>query len=561
MNRNLKKGFTLIELLTSVSIFAVVMIVSLGSITGIFNANRQTRSLKAVVNNLNLAMETMSKEIRYGTKYHCGEGTFELPQNCPEGGTILSFLSSDNEQITYRLAGTSLEKKVEDGDFAAVTAPELVLEDLKFYSLGSGTDNTLQPKIIVKLKGYSGTEKNRSELTLQTLISQRLVDEDPTAPYAYPYPTPEYPTPANFWDVVVSKPGTGSGTVSGPGINCGTTCEWAYANGSDVTLSASASSGSTFTGWSGACTGSGSCNLTMTADRAVTATFTLNAPPSMSWSGTASGNLDLNSGALKYFTAGTYNITVTASALFSFQGAAGGGSGSGGGACPSTTTPGSGGGGGGGGAVTNGTTMTLVPAKTYTLTVGAAGAATTLRNTTDNITLVSLNAGGNAGGTVGGTGGSVVTGSNAVTGGAGGLGRNGGYQQCYTGGAGGNATNGTGGGGAGETGSGACVSNNGGTGYGGNGDSSGAAPGAHSSGFGASQVCSGPHPYTGATYCSGRGGGGGGGAAFSSVPGYFGGGGAGGGGQSFDMAYDFCEGGPTGGNVGGPGVGVLYYQG
>jgi hypothetical protein len=40
-----------------------------------------------------------------------------------------------------------------------------------------------------------------------------------------------------------------------------------------VTLTAAAASGSTFAGWSGSCTGTGSCVLSMTASRSVTATF------------------------------------------------------------------------------------------------------------------------------------------------------------------------------------------------------------------------------------------------------------------------------------------------
>ena len=73
----------------------------------------------------------------------------------------------------------------------------------------------------------------------------------------------------------VTKMGTGSGTVtsSPAGINCGSTCTANYANGTSVTLSAAAASGSTFTGWSGACTGTGSCTLSMTTARNVTATF------------------------------------------------------------------------------------------------------------------------------------------------------------------------------------------------------------------------------------------------------------------------------------------------
>ncbi|MCK7533088.1 MAG: hypothetical protein MZV63_19660 [Marinilabiliales bacterium] len=66
----------------------------------------------------------------------------------------------------------------------------------------------------------------------------------------------------------------GSGTVSGASINCGATCSASFDSGTAVTLTASPASGSTFGGWSGACTGTGTCTVTMTAARSVTATFT-----------------------------------------------------------------------------------------------------------------------------------------------------------------------------------------------------------------------------------------------------------------------------------------------
>jgi hypothetical protein len=75
--------------------------------------------------------------------------------------------------------------------------------------------------------------------------------------------------------LTVSKAGTGSGSVSSSpaGITCGTTCSWTYPSGTAVTLTAAATTGSTFTGWSGACTGTGSCSVTLTSDTTVTATF------------------------------------------------------------------------------------------------------------------------------------------------------------------------------------------------------------------------------------------------------------------------------------------------
>ncbi len=76
--------------------------------------------------------------------------------------------------------------------------------------------------------------------------------------------------------LTVSKAGTGTGTVSGKaaGISCGATCSSQIAAGKKVTLSAKAAAGSAFAHWSGACTGAGTCKVTMTEARSVTATFT-----------------------------------------------------------------------------------------------------------------------------------------------------------------------------------------------------------------------------------------------------------------------------------------------
>ena len=82
--------------------------------------------------------------------------------------------------------------------------------------------------------------------------------------------------------LTVSKTGTGTGTVSSApaGIACGATCVTQLAAGDAMTLTAVPDAGSTFTGWSGACTGTGACNLTMgSQNMAVVATFTVNVTP------------------------------------------------------------------------------------------------------------------------------------------------------------------------------------------------------------------------------------------------------------------------------------------
>ena len=74
--------------------------------------------------------------------------------------------------------------------------------------------------------------------------------------------------------LTVTKAGTGSGTVTGPGINCGSDCAESYPSSTFVTLTATPSAGTTFTGWSGACS-AGNCQLTMNGAKSVTANFVL----------------------------------------------------------------------------------------------------------------------------------------------------------------------------------------------------------------------------------------------------------------------------------------------
>ncbi|TGN99656.1 hypothetical protein PN36_35275, partial [Candidatus Thiomargarita nelsonii] len=71
----------------------------------------------------------------------------------------------------------------------------------------------------------------------------------------------------------VTKTGNGTITSTPTGINCGTDCTEDYNTGTEVTLTATPEAGSTFTGWSGDCNGTGNCVVTMNNDLSVTATF------------------------------------------------------------------------------------------------------------------------------------------------------------------------------------------------------------------------------------------------------------------------------------------------
>ena len=73
--------------------------------------------------------------------------------------------------------------------------------------------------------------------------------------------------------LTVSVAGSGTVTSTDGFIHCPGTCTHTYDPGTPVTLNAAAASGWYFAGWTGACTGVGACNLTMTDNLAVTGVF------------------------------------------------------------------------------------------------------------------------------------------------------------------------------------------------------------------------------------------------------------------------------------------------
>jgi hypothetical protein len=96
---------------------------------------------------------------------------------------------------------------------------------------------------------------------------------DSTSP---PDASPPDAVPAAKLDVMV---GAGGNVQSQDGaIDCGTACTHAYPLNTVVTLHAMPTTNLVFTGWSGACSGTADCTVTITANTTVTAAFAC--PPS-----------------------------------------------------------------------------------------------------------------------------------------------------------------------------------------------------------------------------------------------------------------------------------------
>ena len=184
-----RSGFTLVEMIVAIGVFSIIMTVSVGTLLSMVDANRKAQSLKSVIDNLNFAVENMSRNMRVGTLYHCEAGEFitgsvSAPQDCPSGGTIFAFESHDgdpndpSDQIVYRFRNSSLERSLDGGtSFLPITAPEVTITDLAFYLTGASVGDSVQPLATITVHGSAGAnERTTTEFNIQVTVSQRLID-------------------------------------------------------------------------------------------------------------------------------------------------------------------------------------------------------------------------------------------------------------------------------------------------------------------------------------------------------------------------------------------------
>ncbi len=181
------------------------------------------------------------------------------------------------------------------------------------YAKGTVVTLTASPGTDAVFSGWTGACSGSATCTV-TMDQPRMV----TATFA-----------ANY---LLSVTISGSGTVHSspsPDINCSTgTCNQSYSSATTVTLTASPVSEYVFSGWSGACSGLGSCVVTTNKSLAVTATFTPTFPLAVTISGSgavhSSPDPDVNcsAGTCSQWYGRDTTVTLSASPAdgFSFSG-------------------------------------------------------------------------------------------------------------------------------------------------------------------------------------------------------------------------------------------------
>ena len=186
-----ESGFTLVELLVALTLFTFVVLAAVSSLYAVNSASRKVNAMRGVLDNLNFAMESMSRTIRTSDNIICG-GTgnpIGVTRNCPfPTGPATSVVSmhstlTGDALVEYRLNTTThqVEKRVNEGagysNWLALTAPEINVQSLYFYVSGADLNDMKQPSVIIMMQGIAtGSTGDTTPFALHTLVSQRATE-------------------------------------------------------------------------------------------------------------------------------------------------------------------------------------------------------------------------------------------------------------------------------------------------------------------------------------------------------------------------------------------------
>jgi len=209
-NSRISGGFTLIEMIVSIGIFAIVMTLSLGALLIMNDALRKTRLMKNAIENAHVSIELMSKKIRVGANYHCGDPmTITEPRNCPYtgntngGDSYLAFVDEgDIVEYQWNKANPAQGKPTgtietrrctskptsscngNSQPWKVITTPDIDITGLKFY-VENAEDTTppyTQPLVTISINGRAslpGKSTLDTNFHIQTTVSQRIIDLSP----------------------------------------------------------------------------------------------------------------------------------------------------------------------------------------------------------------------------------------------------------------------------------------------------------------------------------------------------------------------------------------------
>lgn len=211
--RSNERGFTLLEMIVSLAIFTIVAVIAVSALLKILDANRKSLTLKTAINNINFALESMSREMRVGKTYACdvskngstiNNNNFSVSDNCGKTLNVSSGDDVDSWQIAFRsskkdpsdsscnliysyrmvkvdnenrltlrkaMQNSCSQPSINTNDYNDVISPDVNITESGITLSGASS----QPYVTFTFKGYVGVkEKDKTYFDIKTSIAQRI---------------------------------------------------------------------------------------------------------------------------------------------------------------------------------------------------------------------------------------------------------------------------------------------------------------------------------------------------------------------------------------------------
>ncbi len=145
----------------------------------VMDANRKIRATNSVINNLNIVMEMISRDLRTGYDY-CDSNTGTSCDTDTSGSEGIYFKSNKNDcniSFVFDSDTGTINKNISGGASCPninqnIVSQNIKIESLKFYISGTEATNE-QPRSLIILKGSSKIGGETNYFELQTTVSQR----------------------------------------------------------------------------------------------------------------------------------------------------------------------------------------------------------------------------------------------------------------------------------------------------------------------------------------------------------------------------------------------------
>lgn len=190
-----KKGFTIIETMIATSLFLVVMVVGVSALLNANAVSYRSDNERSVLDNLSFVLEEMSRNLRTGSNYHCevnGDALSEPenPKDCALG-YLIAFedtrgdTANTLDQWIYKIDGGQdglvISKSIDSGAswIEILNADNLTIDSASGFSVLGALPpplDTQQPFVVIKIAGQIIGKDGTTPFSLQTSVSQRLLD-------------------------------------------------------------------------------------------------------------------------------------------------------------------------------------------------------------------------------------------------------------------------------------------------------------------------------------------------------------------------------------------------